>query len=164
MVIRLKVPILHLHPTQLICLLCRYLSTFISAVDATLPDTPNGFSLPSSDPANWKQAWKDVDPVRWEEASIEAFRSLLGDYGVFKVIDWPQLPSDAMLLGGQIVFRRKRDKEGNVSAFKARLVAQAFSRRPGLDSNETFAPAAKFVPIRTIINLAAKFNLISSQA
>lgn len=140
------------------------ISSFISAVDTTLPETPNGFSLPSSDPVNWKQALNDVDHIRWEEAAIEEFRSLLEDYNVFKIINHSELPSDAKLLGGRFVFRRKKDKQGKVKSFKARLVAQGFSQRPGLDFNETFAPVAKFVSIRTIIALAAKYNLILSQA
>jgi hypothetical protein len=68
------------------------------------------------------------------------------------------------LLCGRFVFRRKRDKRGKVTSFKARLVAQGFSQRPGVDINETFAPVANFVSIRTIVALAARHGLILAQA
>jgi len=40
-------------------------------VESTLPETPAGFTLPSADAANWKQAVQVVDHVCWEEAAIE---------------------------------------------------------------------------------------------
>ncbi len=107
---------------------------------------------------------QDVDHIHWEEAAIEEFRSLLEDYSVFIPVDKSTLPPSAKLLGGRFVSRRKRDKVGKVTSFKARLVAQGFSQRPGVDFNETFAPVAKFVSIRTIIALAARHKLILVQA
>ncbi len=104
---------------------------FISAVESTLPDTPTGFTLPSSDPANWKQAAQDVDHIHWEEAAIEEFTSLLEDYSVFTPVDKSTLPSSAKLLGGRFVFRRKRDKAGKVTSFQGqagctRLLTEAW--------------------------------------
>lgn len=140
------------------------MAAFISAVESTLPDTPTSFTLPSSDPANWKQGVQDVDHIRWEEAAIEEFRSLLEDYSVFTPVDKSTLPPSGKLLGGVFVCRRKRDNAGKVTSFEARLVAQGFSQGPGVDFNETSAPVAKFVSIRTIIALAGGHKLILAQA
>ncbi len=106
----------------------------------------------------------DVDWLRWEAAAAEEFRFLVEDCGVFEAVDHRSLPGGAKLLGGRFVFRRKQDKQGKVTSFKARLVAQGFSQRPGVDFHETFAPVAKFVSIRTIVALAARHGLLLAQA
>lgn len=57
------------------------------------------------------------------------------------------------------IFKRKIGSDGNVSSYKARLVAQGFSQRPGVDYEETFAPVIRFESVRTIIALSAKHNM-----
>jgi hypothetical protein len=54
------------------------------------------------------------------------------------------------LLGGCFLFRRKGDKQGKVTPCKARLVAQGFSQRLGVDFNKIFAPVAKFISLWTM--------------
>ena len=47
----------------------------------------------------------------------------------------------------------------SVSRYKARLVAQGFSQRPGEDYNETFAPVARFGSIRTLLAYSVYRNM-----
>jgi len=57
------------------------------------------------------------------------------------------------------VFKRKYNADGSVNTYKARLVAQGFSQKLGIDYEETFSPVARFDSIRTILALSAHYNL-----
>ena len=69
-----------------------------------------------------------------------------------------QRPSTANLVGCRWVFKIKRDKDGNMHKFKARLVAQGFTQVYGIDYAETYAPVARYTSIRLIIALAAHYD------
>ena len=49
-------------------------------------------------------------------------------------------------------FLRKLNPEGTVERYKARQVAQGYSHVYGEDSDEVFAPVARFESIRTVVS------------
>ena len=57
------------------------------------------------------------------------------------------------------IFKKKIGPDGSTHSYKARLVAQGFSQRPGLDYDETFAPVMRIESVRTILVLSAKHTL-----
>ena len=57
------------------------------------------------------------------------------------------------------MYKTKCDANGNVERYKARLVAQGYSQKYGIDYDETFSPVVRFESVRTVIALAAKYNL-----
>ena len=48
-------------------------------------------------------------------------------------------PYDIKPVGHKWVFVRKRNGHGEVVRYKARVVAQGFSQRPGIDYEETYS-------------------------
>lgn len=101
----------------------------------------------------------------------EAFNSEYGGYfsdaahkefnNLLKYRTWvlQKLPSDRKAIGCRMIFKVKSKDDGTVDRFKARLVVQGFSQRPGIDFDETFAPTAHQESIRLLFALAAQFKL-----
>ena len=69
------------------------------------------------------------------------------------------LPKGRKAVGSKWVLKIKTDAEGSVERFKARLVAQGFSQKPGIDYDETFSPVTRFESVRTVIALAVQTDL-----
>lgn len=71
--------------------------------------------------------------------------------------EWAELPKGRKAIGSKWVFKIKRDPDGNIERYKARLIAQGYGQRPGGDFNpgKTFAPTMKMAAIRALLGLAA---------
>ncbi|KAM2102749.1 hypothetical protein ACFX1T_000977 [Malus domestica] len=64
-------------------------------------------------------------------------------------------PCDKNVIGSKWVYKVKRNSDGSISRYKARLVAQGFSQEKGLDYTETFSPVVRHTTVRLILSLAA---------
>ena len=62
-------------------------------------------------------------------------------------------------MGYKWVFVRKRNENNEVTRYKARLVAQGFSQRPGIDYEETYSPVVDAITLRYLIGLTVYENL-----
>ena len=76
-----------------------------------------------------------------------------------KVWNLVELPKDRKVVGSKWVFKQKVGANGSVERYKARLVAQGFSQKFGLDYDETFCPVVRFESVRTVIALAVQNGL-----
>ena len=70
-----------------------------------------------------------------------------------------RLPSGKFAIGCTWVYKIKRDGEGKIIKFKARLCIRGDMQRDGIDFNETFAPTVKFLTLRVLLALAAHYDL-----
>jgi hypothetical protein len=73
------------------------------------------------------------------------------DNGTWELV---KLPAGRKAIGSKWVFKIKRNTDGSIECYKACLVAQGFSQRPGVDFTETFAPTTKWAALRSIFALA----------
>jgi len=62
-------------------------------------------------------------------------------------------------VGYRWVFVRKRNENGEIVRYKARLVAQGFSQRPEIDFDETYSPVVDACTFRYLISLVAHEGL-----
>lgn len=53
-------------------------------------------------------------------------------------------PGDAKVIGSRWVYALKKDENGFVQRYKARLVAQGYKQKKGVDYKETYTPVIDF--------------------
>ncbi|KAI3740406.1 hypothetical protein L2E82_30835 [Cichorium intybus] len=96
------------------------------------------------------------DWVKWKEA-MQAELTSLNKRKVFGPIILT--PRDVKPLGYRLIFVRKRNEKDEIVRYKARLVAQGFSQRPGIDYEETYSPVMYATTFRYLISLEVSKNL-----
>jgi Reverse transcriptase (RNA-dependent DNA polymerase) len=103
-----------------------------------------------------EEALSGSDAEKWKEA----MKTEMGTIAKMETWKSEELPADRETIGNKWVFLQKQDKNGNIVQFKARLVAQGFSQKPGTDySNDgTFAPVMWFETLQTLLALRAVNN------
>lgn len=69
----------------------------------------------------------------------------------------PPSPSQNRI-GCKWIFHIKRNPDGSVSRYKARLVVKGYNQRPGIDYSDMFSLVVKPVIVRTILCIASSQN------
>jgi hypothetical protein len=104
--------------------------------------------LDVSEPSTFKHA---SQIPQWQVAMQEEFDALQTQ-GTWVLVP---APCDKNVIGSKWVYKVKRNSDGSISRYKARLVAQGFSQEKGLDYTETFSPVVRHTTVRLILSLAA---------
>lgn len=65
------------------------------------------------------------------------------------------LPHTKQIVGYKWIYKLKYKSDCTLERYKARLVAKGFTKTPGLDYFETFAPVVKMSTVRALFSLAA---------
>ena len=97
-----------------------------------------GFLVKEDCPKTVKEALDSEEGEHWKKAMEEEVENLKE----IKTWTLKDLPEDRKAIGCKWVFVRKRNEMGDIIQWKARIVAQGFSQKPGTDYNNdgTFAP------------------------
>ena len=94
--------------------------------------------LDNGEPSNYEEAMVGPDSNKW----LEAMKSEIGSMYENKVWTLEVLPEGHKANQNKWIFKKKTDADGNVTVYKARLVANGFSQVQGVDYNDTFSPVA----------------------
>ena len=78
------------------------------------------------------------DNAKW----LEAVKFEMGSMYENKVWTLVDLPDDRQAIENKWIFKKKTDADGNVTVYKAWLVAKGFRQVQGVDYDETFSPVA----------------------
>jgi histone deacetylase 1/2 len=90
----------------------------------------------------------------WRSAMNDEYAALL------KNATWRLVPRPPgqNVVGCKWIYKVKQKPDGTVDRYKARLVAQGFSQRYGVDYADTFSPVVKPTTVRIILALAVSCN------
>ncbi|GKB58682.1 ribonuclease H-like domain-containing protein, partial [Tanacetum coccineum] len=77
----------------------------------------------------------------WSDARNDEIDALLRN-DTWELID---LPKDRKTIGSKWIFKIKYKSGGEINRYKARLVAQGFNQKEGIDYEKTFSPVVKCV-------------------
>jgi len=108
------------------------------------------------EPQSMTECRQRSDWPKWEEAISSELNSLAKRKVFGPVV---QMPEGIKPVGYKWVFVRKRNENNEIVRYKARLVAQGFSQRPGLDYDETYSPVMDGITFRYLVSLAVHEKL-----
>ena len=80
--------------------------------------------LDHGEPTNYEEAMMSPDSAKWLEAVKSEMRSMY-ENKVWTLVD---LPDDRQAIKNKWIFKKKKDAVGNVTVYKARLVANGFDK------------------------------------
>ena len=108
------------------------------------------------EPQNTNECRQRNDWPKWREAMQAELHSLIKRDVFGPVV---QTPASIKPVRKKWVFVRKRNENNDIIRYKARLVAQGFSQRPGIDYDETYSPVMDAITFRFLISLAVSEEL-----
>ena len=111
------------------------------------------------EPQSFEEAINGPDADVWKDAmdvEMEALRRM----GTWELV---AKPVGKTIVGCKWVYKLKYKPDGSVERHKARLVAQGFCQKKGIDYQDAFSPVARFTSFRMLLALAAKGNWILEQ-
>jgi hypothetical protein len=111
------------------------------------------------EPQNYQESLLSPQSDKWRQAQSREKDSLYKR----KVMALHKAPPGANILKSRYIYKIKRDDNGQVNQFKARLVVLSCQQEKGKDVEQTFAPVVKGVSIRLIMALAFIMNLMIHQ-
>ena len=74
---------------------------------------------------------------------------------VWEVVPRPQ---ERSVVASRWIYKIKYVADDNIEKFKARFVAKGYAQKEGIEYEETFAPVARYISIRSMISLAAQMG------
>ncbi|SGZ29597.1 BQ5605_C051g12550 [Microbotryum silenes-dioicae] len=110
-------------------------------------------------PKTFEEAMKSPYCNHWSAAMVSELLQF-NHHGVFQEVKWHK---GIWVLGTIWVYSIKRNANSKIICFKARLVAQGFDQRPGIDYHDTYALVACSLTILFLIALAAAQGLYLEQ-
>ncbi|WJZ84460.1 hypothetical protein VitviT2T_004063 [Vitis vinifera] len=108
------------------------------------------------EPRNVEEWQHRNDWPKWKK-TIQVQLNSLTKREVFRPV--VQTPEDVKPVGYKWVFVRKRNENNEIKRYKARLVAQGFSQKPGIDYEETYSLVMDAITFHFLICLAVSKGL-----
>jgi histone deacetylase 1/2 len=101
----------------------------------------------ASEPSSYRSALVDT---HWRSAMEDEHAALLRNN------TWTLVPKPpgTNIIGSRWVFKIKHKADGSLDKYKARLVAQGFTQRYGVDYLDTYSPVVKPATVRLVLSIS----------
>ena len=100
-------------------------------------------------PKSFDDTQTSSDKVKWDSAMSEEIK-MMDERQVWLLVDPPQ---NANVIGSKWVYNVKFDENNKPKKYKARLVAQGFAQKPGINFHDVFSPTVNFSIIKLLFIL-----------
>ena len=111
--------------------------------------------LDHDEPTNYEEAMMSPDSAKW----LEAMKSEIGSMYENKVWTLVDLPDDRQAIENKWIFKKKTDADGNITVYKAQLVAKGFRQVQGVDYDESFSLVSMLKSVRIMLAIAAFYEI-----
>ena len=105
-----------------------------------------------NEPRSHTEALRSPQSEEWKNAEAEEITSL-ENRGTWEVVPRPK---GVNVVSCKWVYRVKYGANGEVTCYKAQLIARGFTQIHGLDYSETFAPVTRLETLRLLLGIAVK--------
>jgi transposase InsO family protein len=110
-------------------------------------------------PNSYEDIENMADSSKWILATDEEINSLV-ENNTWELVP---LPPNRRALKNKWVFRIKRDADGNITRYKARLCICGYSQQHGIDYDEIYSPVVRNESVRILLSLIASRKMHAHQ-
>lgn len=107
------------------------------------------------EPSTVSEALSGVRSNEWQKA----IKKELNAFDINNAWELVDKPSNKNIVQNKWVFKVKRNQNGDIVTYEARLVAKGFTQRYGIDYTETFSPVIRFSNLRLLLAITAELDL-----
>ncbi|KAF0703375.1 hypothetical protein AaE_015405 [Aphanomyces astaci] len=118
------------------------------------------YNIETDVPRGHNAAMRSTEAREWKQAEQVAIDAMTAN-GTWEI---QQVPTSQRSLRCHWVYAKKIDSEGNVTRYKARLVANGSTQEQGVDYFQSYSPVVKLVTLRTVISFATANEYRMEQA
>ena len=115
----------------------------------------NAAKVNTAIPRTYKQAMKSVEAFEWAAAVKEELKS----HEVNQTWTIVEKPQTSHVIGSRWVFVKKKNLDGSIQRYKARLVALGCYQLEGIEYTDTFSSVCRSESVRLFFAIAASENL-----
>ena len=136
---------------------------FPYATSALTSEKPQNifFSLAALDvntPRTHREAMASPDKAKWLEAEAIELANMERN-GVYNLVPNERIPKGANIVKSTWSYKVKLGSAGEIVKYKARLCAQGFTQKDGIDFDRTFSPTMRHSSLRLLIAVAGLHGL-----
>lgn len=135
---------------------CRF--AYLSAMHPNTLIHCSAAALDADTPRSHAEAVKSPQRAKWLDAEAKELATLQR-HGTWELVPKDRMPPKANLVKSTWSYKVKRDKNGEIAKFKARLCAQGFTQKEGIDFDRTFSPTMRHSSLRLLTATSAQLGL-----